>query len=256
VLTAANVFLTEPSKSSGSSARAASRSACLSSSVSMKGDRRADARPRRTSALRRHCRGDRRPAGEVVRVQVKPGQPRAAAAVAMGSGSCRWAITPASAACSSGSRNALSFRDAKEVWMILETINHPRWAPPGTSSTPRLVGEAPSISVPTLTAASVHPGKGRQDRAPWAPRSAPWARRRAGRPLPSIACAGLVTRGVTFEWERRGSPTIAGPDERCRSDRQAPGVGRRAGEGAEEAGAKTPAAAAAAATGTVAAAAK
>jgi sugar phosphate isomerase/epimerase len=46
--------------------------------------------------------------------------------------------------------NALSFRQSKEMWLILETFSHPAIAVCWDVFNAAIVGEAPSVSVPTL----------------------------------------------------------------------------------------------------------
>src|SRR5690349_8972787 len=85
VLTAANIFLTDPAKVKRIFQEGGIELACLASSVAMKGQRRADARA--AEELRQFIQTAASVGCPLVKLfdtQVKPGQARPAAAVAMG----------------------------------------------------------------------------------------------------------------------------------------------------------------------------
>lgn len=150
-LTASNVFLSDPAKVRAIFAGAGVEIACLSSALSMVGDRRKDAAA--IDDLRRYVDMAQQlgcPLVKVFDTQVKPGWSRASAGVAYGD----WIAPIGDYAADRGVtvviENALSFRFAKELWMILERLNHPSISAAWDVFNAALVGEPPAISVPTL----------------------------------------------------------------------------------------------------------
>jgi sugar phosphate isomerase/epimerase len=151
ILTTANVFLTDPAKVRLVFDRAGVAVACLSTSVAMTGDR---ARDRLAAADLRH--GIDVAAGlgaafvKVFDVQLRPGQNREAAAAELG----QWLSPLADYAAERGLKilveNQLSFRRARELWLIMETAAHPAVAACWDVLNAALVGEWPAVSVPTL----------------------------------------------------------------------------------------------------------
>jgi sugar phosphate isomerase/epimerase len=215
VLTAANVFLTDPAKVKRIFAEGGIQIACLASSVAMKGDKKADARAADelrqfiTTAEAIGC-----PLVKLFDTQVKPGQARAAAAVAMG----HWLLPLGDFAAEHGVQlvieNALSFRDAKEMWMMLETINHPCVAAAWDVFNAALVGESPSISVPTLNSRIQYVQVKDAQLGPMGATLCPMGEgdvkvKRFLHLLRGIGYDGWVT----FEWEKAWLPNIAGPEE-------------------------------------------
>lgn len=150
-LTASNVFLSDPAKVRGLFDRGGVEIACLTSSIAMTGSRRKDAAA--LNDLRQYIDAAHNlgcPLVKVFDTQVKPGWSRASAGVAYGD----W-LAPAGDYAADRDvvvvvENALSFRFAKELWMILERLNHPSIAAAWDLFNAALVGEPPSVSVPTL----------------------------------------------------------------------------------------------------------
>jgi sugar phosphate isomerase/epimerase len=243
VLTSANVFLTDPVKVKRTFANAGVEIACLASSVAMTGKKKADAQA--ASDLRMFidtasaidC-----PIVKLFDTQLRPGQDRAGAAVAMG----QWLMALGDYASERDVtlviENMLSFRNSKEVWMMLETINHPNVAACWDIFNASLIGESPFLTVPTLNSriqyvqvkdaklstlgATLCPlGEGDVPVEKFIER------------LRGIGYSGYVT----FEWEKAWLANIAGPEEslpkaiatlRSWSDEVAEGAGDATAEAA------------------------
>ena len=151
LLTAANVFLSDARKVRGIFDAADVRIACLSSSVLMTGKRRHN--ERQAAYLREYidtasllgC-----PLVKVFDTEVRPGQSRDGAGLALGD----WLLPHADYAASKGViiviENALSFRAAKEMWTILDRLQHPNVACCWDVFNAALIGESPYFSVPVL----------------------------------------------------------------------------------------------------------
>ena len=151
ILTTANVFLTDPAKVRDIFDRAGVAVACLSTSVSMTGDQ---GRDHRAAADLRQSIDVAAGLGamfvKVFDVQLRPGQNREAAAAVMGN----WLRPQADYAAEKNLKilveNQLSFRRARELWMIMETAAHPAIAACWDVLNAALVGEGPAVSIPTL----------------------------------------------------------------------------------------------------------
>src|SRR5258706_15605596 len=215
ILTAANVFLTEPAKVRRIFENAGVEIACLASSISMKGKRKADARA--ADELRTYIDTAQSLGCRTVKLfdtQVRPGQDRATAAVAMG----QWLLPLGDYAAEHDVtlviENMLSFRNSKEMWMMLETLSHPTVAACWDLFNATLVGESPYLSVPTLNSriqytqvkdakltalgATLCPlGEGDVPVEKFLTR------------LRGIGYAGYIT----FEWEKAWLPNISPPEE-------------------------------------------
>jgi sugar phosphate isomerase/epimerase len=151
VLTAANVFLSDPAKVRSVFEQAGVEIACLASSIAMTGTRRTDLQ--RADELRRFIDTAAELACGIVKIfdmQVRPGQSRDGAAVALGD----WLLPLGDYAAQRDVlivvENALSFRSAKEMWMILDRLGHPSIAACWDVFNAAIIGESPHVSVPTL----------------------------------------------------------------------------------------------------------
>ena len=151
ILTAANVFLSDPLKVKRTFQNAGVELACLASSISMKGNRRADKQA--AEDLQKYvdvAQSIGCPLVKLFDTQLRPGQDRAGAAVAM----AQWLLPLGDYAAEHDVtlvvENMLSFRNSKEMWMMLETISHPAVAACWDIFNAALVGESPFLSVPTL----------------------------------------------------------------------------------------------------------
>ena len=214
ILTAANVFLTDPAKVAQIFGAAGIEIACLASSVQMTGSRRKNEAA--AEDLKQYVRTAQAigcPLVKLFDTQVRPGQDRAGAAVALGN----WLIPLGDYAAEHGVNlvieNSLSFRNAKEMWMVLESVNHPAVGVCWDVFNAALVGESPFLSVPThnsriqytqvkdaklstLGATLCPLGEGDVQVEKFITR------------LRGIGYPGYVT----FEWERAWLPNIAGPE--------------------------------------------
>src|SRR5688572_5110923 len=151
ILTAANVFLSDPAKVRQECARGGVEIACLASSIAFTGKKRKD----RVLAedVRRFVDTAREVGTQHVRLfdtQVRPGQSRAEAAGLL----AEWLAPLGDYAADRGVtivvENALSFRQSKEMWLILEMFNHPAVGICWDVFNAGIIGEPPSVSVPTL----------------------------------------------------------------------------------------------------------
>jgi sugar phosphate isomerase/epimerase len=151
ILTAANPFLTDAAKLRRTFADASIEIACLASSIAFmqkkSDDRRLanDLRLYIDTAQSLGC-----PLVKVFDTQVKAGQSRAAAGNALGD----WLLPIADYGAERDVviviENALSFRNAKEMWAIVDRLNHPSIGVCWDLFNAALVGEKPAYSVPTL----------------------------------------------------------------------------------------------------------
>lgn len=215
ILTASNVFLTDAKK-----VRALFRSAgveicCLASSIAMTGNKKADAR------LADDARKFIDTASEVgcglVKVfdtTVKAGQNRSNAVMALG----EWLGPVGDYASERGVcivvENALSFKAAKEMWLVLERICHPSIACCWDVFNAALIGESPYVSVPTLNSRIAYT---QVKDAQLGALGAVYCKLGEG----DVPVKNFLTRlrgigyqgWVTFEWEKAWLPGIAGPEE-------------------------------------------
>lgn len=151
ILTAANPFLTDPAKLRKMFESAGVEICCLASSIAMTQKRRrdevlaGDLRKFIDTAEALGC-----PLVKVFDAQVRPGQTRAGAGVELGD----WLLPLGDYAAERGVsiviENALSFRAAKEMWSILDRLQHPSIACCWDVFNAALIGETPAVSVPTL----------------------------------------------------------------------------------------------------------
>src|SRR5688572_30371788 len=151
ILTSANVFLTDPAKVRRIFDDARVEIACLASSIAMAHDKRrnaqlaADLRAYVDTASRLGCR-----IVKLFDTSVRAGQNRAQAAVALGNWLAPLGDYAAQREVLLVVENALSFRTAKELWLMLETINHPAVAACWDIFNAAQIGESPFVSVPVL----------------------------------------------------------------------------------------------------------
>ncbi len=151
ILTAANVFLTDPAKVRAMFDAAGVEIACLSSSITFSQNRRRD--EQFAKDLKVYIDTAQALGCKLVKVfdtQVKPGQNRANAGVALGD----WLVPLGDHAADHDVtivvENALSFRASKEMWSIMDRLGHPCIAVAWDVFNAALIGESPFISVPTL----------------------------------------------------------------------------------------------------------
>lgn len=215
LLTASNVFLTDPAKIRREFESAGIAIACLSSSIAYTGNKKKDSQiATELKAYVDTAASIGSPLVKIFDTQVKPGQSRQSAAVAIGD----W-LTPLGDYAADRDvtiviENALSFRNAKEMWTILDRLRHPAIACCWDVFNAALVGESPFVSVPTLNSriafAQIKDAKFGQ-------LGASYCKLGAG----DVAGEKFITRlrGVGFdgfvsvEWEKAWLPNLAEPEE-------------------------------------------
>src|SRR5215218_7739935 len=151
LLTASNPFLTDPRKLAALFVDNGLSICCLASSIAMSQHKKRDAaaagelRSFIDTAAALGC-----PLVKVFDTQVRPGQDRPTAGVALGN----WILPLADYAAEREViiviENALSFRTAKEMWSILDRLQHPSIACCWDVFNAAMAGESPYLSVPTL----------------------------------------------------------------------------------------------------------
>jgi sugar phosphate isomerase/epimerase len=151
VLTAANVFLTDAAKVRRTFEDAGIEICCLASSIAMTQHRRTD--KRLAGDLKMFVDTAREVGCAMVKIfdtQVKPGQSRASTGVIFGD----WLLPLADYAAERDIvivvENALSFRAAKEMWAIVDRLNHPSIGVCWDVFNASMIGETPWQSVPVL----------------------------------------------------------------------------------------------------------
>jgi sugar phosphate isomerase/epimerase len=157
ILTAANVFLTDPAKVRRTYSDAGLDICCLASSIAMTQQKKRD----RALAddLRRHIDVAEAIACPIVKIfdtQTRPGWSRANIGSLLGD----WLMPLADYAAEHGVviavENALSFRNAKELWAIVDRVNHPSVGIAWDLFNAAMAGEIPAYSVPTLNSKIVY----------------------------------------------------------------------------------------------------
>ena len=215
VLTAANVFLSDPNKIRGLFEGKGIEICCLASSIAMTQDRKRD----RALAddLRRHIDTAQAIGCPVIKIfdtQAKPGWSRANVGILLSN----WLMPLADYAAERGVviaiENALSFRNAKELWAIVDRMNHPSVGVAWDLFNAAMVGEPPSYSVPTLNSKIVYT---QVKDAKLGSLGATYVKIGDGdvkvrdfmRRLRGVGYDGYVT----VEWEKAWLPNLAEPEE-------------------------------------------
>lgn len=215
ILTSSNVFLTDPAKVQRIFAGADVEIACLASSISMKGKSRVDAQA--AEDVRKYIDAAQAigcPLVKLFDTQLRPGQDRAGAAVAM----AQWLLPLGDYAAEHGVtlviENMLSFRNSKEMWMMLETISHPAVAACWDIFNAALVGESPFLSVPTLNSRIQYTQVKDAKLSSLGATLCPLGEGDVPVEKFLIRLRGIGYAGyVTFEWEKAWLPNIAPPEE-------------------------------------------
>ena len=151
LLTASNIFLSDPRKVRELFKEQTIQIACLSSSIAFSANRRRDKQSAQDlmtfidTARTLDC-----PMVKISDTQMRPGQSRDEAAASL----AQW-LSPLGDYAAEHDvtiviENLLSFRHAKELWLILEMLSHPAVAACWDVFNAALIGEVPAISVPTL----------------------------------------------------------------------------------------------------------
>jgi sugar phosphate isomerase/epimerase len=215
ILTSANVFLSDPAKVRRTFEDAGVAIACLASSIAMGHEKKRNATL--AADLRMYIDTASRLGCKVVKIfdtAVRAGQNRAQAAVALGN----WLAAAGDYAAERDVlivvENALSFRTAKELWLMLESINHPAVAACWDIFNAAQIGESPYVSVPVLNSRIQYV---QVKDAKLGPLGASYCKLGEGDvPVKKflIRLMGIGYTGwVTLEWEKAWLPNIAEPEE-------------------------------------------
>ena len=214
ILTASNIFLTDPAKLRSMLKYHGLSICCLASSIAMKGKKKPD----RVAAddCRRYIDTAAAVGCHLVKIfdtEVGPGKDRASAAIELG----EWLMPLGDYAAARDVvivvENALSFRSAKEMWLILDRLQHPSIACCWDVFNAALIGESPYISVPTLNSRIQYT---QVKDAKLGPLGASFCPLGEG----DVAVQKFLTRllgigytgWVTFEWEKAWLPGLSGPE--------------------------------------------
>ena len=223
VPTAADVLKTDLSQLRRSFDSTGVKVACLASSIAMDqwhgtwrvwrrspNDRKAaELRTFIDAATRLGC-----PLVKVFDTQVRPGQSRASAGVALGD----WLLPLADYAAERDVvvviENALSFRASKEMWSILDRLQHPSIACCWDVFNAAMIGESPYFSVPVLNSKIAYT---QVKDATFGPLGATYTKLGEG----DVPVEKFITRlmgigytgYVTVEWAKAWLPNIAEPEE-------------------------------------------
>ena len=215
ILTASNPFLTDPRKLRDLFDDNDLDICCLASSIAMTQNKKRDAQAAADlrqfidTAAALHC-----PLVKVFDTQVRPGQDRPSAGVALGN----WILPLADYAAEREVviviENALSFRAAKEMWTILDRLQHPSVACCWDVFNAAMVGESPYTSVPTLNSKIAYT---QVKDAKLGQLGATYTKLGEG----DVRIERFMTRlrgigykgWVTVEWEKAWLPNIAEPEE-------------------------------------------
>jgi sugar phosphate isomerase/epimerase len=154
------------------------------------------------------------PMVKVFDTQVRAGQDRSSAGVALGN----WILPLADYAAERGVtiviENALSFRSAKEMWLILDRLSHPSIAACWDVFNAAMIGESPYLSVPTLNSKIQYT---QVKDAKLGSLGASYTKLGEGDvPVQKFLTRlrGVGYKGwVTVEWEKAWLPNIAEPEE-------------------------------------------
>jgi sugar phosphate isomerase/epimerase len=215
ILTASNVFLTDPAKLKSLFNYHGIEIACLASSIAMTGNKRRDKR------LAEDCKRFIDTAAQldcklvkIFDTEVHPGQSRASAGIAFGNWLLPLGDYAAQRDISIVVENTLSFRSAKELWLILDRISHPSVGVCWDLFNAVQIGEPPSVSVPVLNSKIQYVQV--QD-ATIGALGATYCKLGEGEVPVEKFIRRLLGIGydgwITFEWEKAWLPNIAEPEE-------------------------------------------
>jgi sugar phosphate isomerase/epimerase len=221
--TASNPLLIDPSKLRDLFAAGGIEVCCLATSISFAQDKRRDAQ--QADELRNWIDLAQRLGCPVVKIfdmQVKPGsvlmpwkgQSRLGAGLALSGWLAPLADYAGERGVMIGVENALSFRNAKELWLVVDRVSHPSIGVAWDLFNAAMVGEGPAYSVPTLNSKIVYT---QVKDAKFGPLGATYVKIGEGdcqvrnflRRLRGIGYEGYVT----VEWEKAWLPNLAEPEE-------------------------------------------
>ncbi len=215
VLTAANVFLTDAEKVRRTFESAGVEICCLASSIAMTQNKKQDAeladdlRMFIETAVSVGC-----PLVKIFDTQVKPGWSRASTGLLLSD----WLLPICDYAAEHDItiviENALSFRASKEMWAIVDRMNHPSVGVCWDVFNAAMIGEGPAYSVPTLNSKIAYT---QVKDAKLGALGATYCKLGEGdvqvrnfmRRLRGVGYEGYVT----VEWEKAWLPNLAEPEE-------------------------------------------
>jgi sugar phosphate isomerase/epimerase len=239
VLSASNVFLSDPAKVRQSFHNAGVEIACLSSSVAFHGQKRADEQSadeliqfidtarvldcRIVKIGDAHVRPKPGPLGWALGLLTLSPPSRGASRADVATDFARWLAPVADYAASQGVmiviENLLSFRNAKELWLILEMVNHPSVAACWDVLNAALIGETPAVSVPVLNSRIQYV---QVKDATLSPLGATYVKLGEGNARVQDLLKRLQGIGydgwICFEWEKAWLPSIQGEPEEMLPD--------------------------------------
>ena len=212
---AGNPFLSDPDKIRSVFDHSGIEICCLASSIAMTQNKKKDAEA--ADELRLYVDTAQKLGCPIVKIfdtQVKPGRSRASTGVLLGD----WLMPLADYAADHdiviGVENALSFRNAKEMWSIVDRVNHPSLGVAWDLMNAAMVGEFAAYSVPTLNSKIVYT---QVKDAKLGALGITYCKLGEGdaqvrnfmRRLRGVGYDGYVT----LEWEKAWLPNLLGPEE-------------------------------------------
>jgi sugar phosphate isomerase/epimerase len=215
ILTASDIFLTDLAKVRNIFSSAGVEICCLSSSIAYSAKKqKSEARAKELREYIDTAAAVGCPWVKVFDADAKPGVSRSMLGVELGD----WLVPLGDYAAEAGVgilvENSLSFRTAKEIWSILDRINHPSIAACWDIFNAALLGETPAISVPVLNSKLQY---AHVKDATFGPLGAAFCKLGEGdvqvqkfiKRLRGIGFEGYVT----VEWEKAWLPNLAEPEE-------------------------------------------
>ena len=215
VLTAANVFLSDPAKVRRIFTDAGLSICCLASSIAFARDKKRDAQLAGDLKLFiETAKAIGCPMVKIFDTQVKAGKSRSGVGIAFGD----WLVPLADYAAQHDVtimiENALSFRSAKEMWTIVDRLNHPSIGVCWDIFNAAMIGESPYVSVPVLNQLIQYV---QVKDAKLGPLGATYCKLGEG----DVPVRKFLTRlrgigydgWVTLEWEKAWLPNLAEPEE-------------------------------------------
>jgi len=219
--TASNVFLTDARRVREIFESAGTPIACLTSAVMMSDGRRANESAAR--ALRTYIETAAMLNCPIVRLPDRllgRGQAHLKGAVEMGEWLAPLAEFAAARRVTLAVGNQFSFRTAREMWTLLETVNHPAVGAAWDVTSAAAVGESPAISVPALSGRIGYAVVGDAKFLSTGSRHAPSFIEPVMLGEGEVPVKNFLTRlmgvgyggWVSFEWPKVGAPAMLDPE--------------------------------------------
>lgn len=215
ILTAANVFLSDSQKVRRTFADSGVSICCLASSIAYSQNRKRDAQLAGDLKLFIDtARAIGCPMVKIFDTQVKAGKSRSGVGIAFGDWLAPLADYAAQNDVTIVIENALSFRASKEMWTIVDRLNHPCIGVCWDIFSAAMIGESPFVSVPVLNQRIQYV---QVKDAKLGPLGATYTKLGEG----DVPVRKFLTRlrgigydrWVTLEWEKAWLPNLAEPEE-------------------------------------------